>query len=105
MKKDEILEKARAEKSDEMEQFIQDKSMIWIIMAMFVCLCVFSYSKLERDMPIEDYAATLAIAASVGNIYRFIKTKRTHYIILGVIFGAVGIMWTVMYFCKYFGGQ
>ncbi len=103
MKKEEILEKARAERSDEMETFIQDRSMFWIILAMFVCLVVFSYTRLERNMPVEDYSATLAIAAAVGNIYRFIKIKHRRYIILGIIFGAAGVLWAVMYFCKYFG--
>lgn len=103
MKKEEILEKARAEKNDEMENFIQDRSMIWVILAMFVCLCVFSYTKFEKELPVEDYTATLAIASATGNIYRFIKTKKRGYLISGIIFGAVGILWTVIYFCKYFG--
>ncbi len=36
MKKEEILEKARAEQSDEMEQHFNDKSMLWIIVALIV---------------------------------------------------------------------
>ncbi len=103
MKKDEILAKAREEKSDEMENFIQDKSMIWIILAMFICLCVFSYTRLERNMQIEDYAATLNIAASVGCLYRFAKAKQRKNLILGIILGAAGIWFTVLYFLKYFG--
>lgn len=103
MKKDEILAKARAEKSDEMENHIHDRSMIWIILAMFVCLCVFSYGRLERDMPVEDYVATLNIAAAAGNIYRFVKLKDLHYLILGIIFAALGIFVAVIYFLKFFG--
>ncbi|MDE7399618.1 MAG: hypothetical protein K2N06_08840 [Oscillospiraceae bacterium] len=103
MKKDEILAKARAEKSDEMENHIYDRSMIWMILGMFVCLCIFSYTRLERDMPTEDYTATLCIAIAVGNIYRFIKLKRRHYLMLGIVFAAVGILMAVIYFLKFFG--
>ncbi len=103
MKKDEILAKAHEEKTDEMENFVQDKSMKWIFMAMFICLCVFSYTRLERDMQIEDYAATLNIAASVGLIYRYVKAKQRQNLILGIILGTVGIGFAVLYFLKYFG--
>lgn len=103
MKKDEILAKARAEKSDEMENHIHDRSMIWIILAMFVCLCVFSFARLERDMPVEDYTATLCISLAVGNIYRFTKLKRRYYLMLGIVFAAVGILMAVIYFLKFFG--
>lgn len=103
MKKDEILEKARAEKYDEMENHIHDRSMIWIILAMFVCLCVFSYTRLERDMPVEDYTATLCISLAAGNIYRFTKLKSRHYLMLGIVFAAVGLLMAVIYFLKFFG--
>lgn len=103
MKKEEILEKARAEQSDEMENFIHDRSMFWVILALFICLCVFSYTRLESEMPVEDYSATLAIAAATGNIYRFIKIKQRRYLCLGIIFGAVGILFSIMYFCKFLG--
>lgn len=103
MKKDEILSKARAEKSDEMEQFVQDKSTIWVILAMLICLIVFSYTRLQRNMQTEDYTATLCIAIAVGNFYRFAKAKNLHYLIQGIIFGTVGVLFAVIYFLKYFG--
>lgn len=103
MKKEDVLAKARAEKSDEMERLIQDKSMIWIILAMFVCLVVFSYTRWQRDMQTEDYTATLCISIAVGNFYRFAKAKNLHYLIQGIIFGVVGVLFAVIYFLKYFG--
>lgn len=103
MKKDEILAKARAEKSDEMERFVQDRSMIWIILGIIVFLGIFSWTRLKRDMPVEDYGATIAVAASIGNIYRFIKMKNKHNLILGIIFGLSGILQTVLYFVKFLG--
>lgn len=103
MKKDEILEKARAEKSDELEQHVQDKSMIWIIVAMFLCMTAFSFTRLERGESVEDYAATLAIAASVGNFYRYHKMKKLQNKVIGIVFAAVGLFWAILYFVKYFG--
>ena len=44
MKKEEILEKARAEKKDEMKNAVRDRSAVWMALAMaiaagfFVCM-------------------------------------------------------------------
>ncbi|MCM1165711.1 MAG: DUF6442 family protein [Lachnospiraceae bacterium] len=103
MKKEEILEKAKAEKNDEMESFFGDKSMLWVIAAMFACMCVFSFTRLEIGQPVEDHCATLGIAVAVGHIYRYIKTKKRESLVIGICFGAAGIVWTVLYFLKYFG--
>ncbi len=103
MRKDEILEKARAEKSDEMEQHINDKSMFFIIIAMFVCLCVFSITRLARDMLVEDYIATLDVSIAAGHFYRYSKTKKTESLAIAVCFGIAGIIFTAIYFVKFFG--
>lgn len=103
MKKDEILEKARAEKSDEMEQHVNDKSMFFIIIAMFVCLCVFSFTRLVKDMPVEDYVVTLDISIAAGHFYRYGKTKKTESLAIGICFGIAGIIFTAIYFAKFFG--
>lgn len=103
MRKDEILEKARAEKSDEMEQHFNDKSMFAIIIAMFVCLCVFSITRLVRDTPVEDYVATLDISIAAGHFYRYSKTKKKESLAIGICFGIAGIIFTAIYFAKFFG--
>ncbi len=103
MKKEEILAKARAERSDEMERYINDKSRMWIILAMLLCLCVFSFTRFKDDQPVEDYAATINVASAVGNFYSFTKTKSRHYLFQGFAFGAAGLLFAVIYFAKYFG--
>ena len=103
MKKEEILEKARAERSDEMERYINDKSRMWVILAMLLCLCVFSFTRLKDNQPVEDYVATLDIASAVGNFYSFKKTGSRHYLFQGIAFGAAGLVFAVIYFAKYFG--
>lgn len=103
MRKDEILEKARAEKSDEMEQHFNDKSMFAIIIAMFVCFCVFSITRLVRDMPCEDYVAALDISIAAGHFYRYSKTKKAESLAIGICFGIAGIIFMAVYFAKFFG--
>lgn len=103
MKKEEILERARAEQSDEMEQHFNDKSMLWIIIVLVVCCIVFSFTRLVRDQPVEDYLATINIAISVGSFYRYSKVKSYRYFFQGIAFGIGGVIFAVIYFCKYFG--
>lgn len=103
MRKDEILEKARAEKSDEMVQHVNDKSMFSIIIAMLVCLCVFSITRLTRELPCEDYMVTLDISIAAGHFYRYSKTKKKESLVIAVCFGIAGIIFTAIYFAKFFG--
>ena len=103
MRKDEILEKARAEKSDEMEQHFNDKSMFFIIIAMFLCLCLFSITRMVKDVPVEDYVATLDISIAAGHFYRYSKTKKAESLAIGICFGIAGIIFTAIYFAKFFG--
>lgn len=103
MKKEEILEKARAEKSDEMERHVNDKSMLPIFIAIFVCLCVFSLTRLTRELPFEDYMATLDISVATGHFYRYGKTKKKESLVVGICFGIAGIIFTALYFVEFFG--
>lgn len=103
MKKEEILEKARAEQSDEMEQHFNDKSMLWIIVVLIVCCIVFSFTRLVRNQPFEDYLATINLAISVGSFYRCTKVRSYRYFFQGISFGAAGVLFVIVYFLKYFG--
>lgn len=103
MKKEEILERARAEQSDEMEQHFNDKSMLWIIVVLVVCCIVFSFTRLVQAQPVEDYLATINIAISVGSFYRCSKVKSYRYFFQGIAFGIGGVIFAIIYFCKFFG--
>lgn len=103
MKKEEILEKARAEQSDEMEQHFNDKSMLWIIVVLIVCCIVFSFTRLVRGQPVEDYLATINLAISVGSFYRCSKVRSYRYFFQGTAFGIGGATFAAIYFCKFFG--
>ena len=103
MKKEEILERARAEQSDELEQHFNDKSMLWIIVALIVCCIVFSFIRLAQGQPVEDYLATINLANSVGCFYRCSKVKSYRYLIQGIAFGIGGVIFAAIFFCKFFG--
>lgn len=103
MKKEDILKKAQEEKVDEMEQYVNDKSMYFIFIAMFVCLSVFSFTRFADGMRIEDYVATLQISISVGSFYRYSKTKKMNWLIVGVCSAFSGLIFAVIYFVNYFG--
>lgn len=103
MKKEEILERARAEQSDEMEQHFNDKSMLWIIVVLIVCCIVFSLTRLVNGQPVEDYIATINLAISVGSFYRCSMVKSYRYFFQGIAFGIGGVIFAVIYLCKFFG--
>lgn len=103
MKKEEILEKARAEQSDEMEQHYNDKSMLWIIVVLIVCCIVFSFTRLVKGQSVWDYIATINLAISVGSFYRYSKVKSDRYLFQGIAFGIAGVIFVMLYFADYFG--
>lgn len=85
MKKEDILKKAREEDTDEMENFVMDKSQSWVFLVMGICLIVFTMIKQERGEQTSDLTFTIALGMSVGNIYRFVKLRRTNYLIWAII--------------------
>lgn len=103
MKKEEILEKARAEQSDEMEQHFNDKSMLWIIVVLIVCCIVFSFTHLVKDQSVWDYIATINLAISAGSFYRYSKVESNRYLFQGIAFGIAGVIFALLYFAEFFG--
>ena len=103
MKKEDILKKAQEENNDEMVQYVYDKSMYFVFIAMFVCLSIFSFTRFADGMRIEDYVATLDISISAGSFFRYIKTKKKLHFVVGICFGISGIIYGSIYFANYFG--
>lgn len=73
MKKDDVLKKAREESSDEMKEFVQDKSMRWVFAAMGISLVIFTLVKQNMGQNTTDITVTLCVGASAGCFYRFSK--------------------------------
>ena len=49
MKKEEILEKARSEKKDEMEKAVRDRSAVWMAIAMVIAAGFFVSMRKEAS--------------------------------------------------------
>lgn len=98
MEKEEILAKAQAEKIDEREIFINDKSMLWTYLVMAVSAGIFTIIRSFQELPIMDLCATVCLSASAGQFYRFIKTKERFNIVVSVIMFVIGITAAVLFF-------
>ena len=103
MKKEDILKMAQAEKNDEMEQYVNDKSMYFIFIVMFLCLSIFAFTRFADGLRIEDYIATLDLSISAGHFYRYSKTKKKEHLIAAICFGVSGLIFAAIYFTNYFG--
>ncbi|MDE7230249.1 MAG: hypothetical protein K2N56_07195 [Oscillospiraceae bacterium] len=97
MKKDEILKKARAEQSDEMELAVRDRSAVWMAIAMVIVAGFFVCMRGE-DEPIADLGATVCFSTAVCMIYRFIRLKKLYYLIMGIVLAAATVFLTVRFF-------
>jgi uncharacterized membrane protein YjjP (DUF1212 family) len=98
MDKDEILKKAQAERKDERELQVKDKSMMWSYIVMVLMAAIFSFIRSEQGLPIMDLTATVSASACAGMTYRFIKTKENADLFLALIMLCVAIISTVRFF-------
>ncbi|MBD5115514.1 MAG: hypothetical protein HDT46_10015 [Ruminococcaceae bacterium] len=98
MDKKEILAKARAEKSDERETFILDKSMHWTFLVMTLSAGIFTIVRSCQDLPIMDLCATVCLSVGTGFMYRFIKNRQKFNLITGILMIFFGIVSAVEFF-------
>lgn len=97
MKKEDILKKAREEKSDEMEKSVCDRSAVWMVLAMVIAAGFFICMR-EENAPIMDLTATVCFSTTVCCIYRFVRLKSVHYLIMGLVFAGLTVFATVRFF-------
>jgi hypothetical protein len=98
MNKEEILKKAQAEKRDEREVQVKDKSMMWSYIVMILMATIFSIIRSEQGLPIMDLSATCMASVCASMTYRFIKTKDKSYLLVALISVNVAIIATVRFF-------
>ncbi|MBD5384777.1 MAG: hypothetical protein HDR72_07235 [Ruminococcaceae bacterium] len=101
MKKEEILAKAQAEKVDEREIFISDRSMRWTYLVMAVTAGIFMIARSIRDMYAADLISVVCFSAAAGNIYRYVKTKEKWSIFAGIVLLAAGLFSAAAFFMDY----
>ncbi len=100
MKKEEILEKARSEKKDEMEKAVRDRSAVWMAIAMVIAAGFFVSMRKEGE-PIMDLTATVCFSVAVCCIYRFIRLKQVGWLIMGIVLAGMTVFATVRFFMGY----
>ncbi|MCM1165713.1 MAG: DUF6442 family protein [Lachnospiraceae bacterium] len=100
MKKEEILAKAQAERVDERETFISDRSMRWTYLVMAVTAGIFMIVRSVRDTYSNDLCSVVCLSAAAGDIYRFIKTKEKWALVAGVVGAAAGVVLAVLFFME-----
>jgi cell division GTPase FtsZ len=98
MDKDEILKKAQAEKHDEREVQVKDKSMMWSYIVMVLVAAIFSFIRSEQGLPMMDLTATVSASVCAAMTYRFIKTKDKSYLLVALVSLCVAIIATVRFF-------
>jgi len=98
MNKEEILQKAQAEKKDEREIQIKDKSMLWSYLVMVLAAAVFSFIRSEQGLPMMDLCATVSASVFAGMAYRFVETKNRGNLFLAVIMLFVAVAATIRFF-------
>ena len=97
MKKEDILKKAQAEGSDEMEKFMQNRSMWWGAFVMCILLIVFSIIRRENGQYAFDLTATIGAGVAAENFFQYKKLHDKKNLAFGIII-SVGAVLSVIWF-------
>ena len=90
--------KAQAEKTDEREIFINDRSMRWTYLVMTLSAGTFTIVRSCQDLPIMDLCATVCLSVGTGSLYRFVKGRVKSDLIIGVVLIFLGLVSAVQFF-------
>lgn len=97
MNKEDILNRAQKEHTDERELQIKDKSMLWSYITMVIVAAIFSFIRSEQGLPMMDLTATVCFSVFANHIYRFIKTKERYYLLLAAVLFCIGVIATIRF--------
>lgn len=98
MEREEILKRAQAEKTDERELQVKDKSMMCSYIVLVLVAAVFSFIRSEQGLPTMDLCATVGSSVCAGMTYRFIKTKNKGYMIIAMVMFVITVVSIVRFF-------
>lgn len=98
MNREEVLKMAQNENSDEREVQIKDKSLRWTYITMVIVAAIFAFIREQNGLPMMDLCATVGASVCTGQIYRFIRTKKKEYLVVGIIMFIV-VIFAVIRFC------
>lgn len=97
MDREAILNKARQEK-DEMVEQTRDKAMKYTYIVLVLTSAVFAFIRGLNGQPVMDLCATVCFAVATGRVYCYAKTKDRFNLVMAVVTIAVGIVATVRFF-------
>ena len=100
MKKEDILKKAREEGFDEMEKFVQNRSMWWGALIMCILLIVFSIIRRENGQCTFDLTATICAGVAVENFFQYAKLRSKQNLALGIIISVCAVLSAFWFFTK-----
>lgn len=98
MNREEILERSRNSRNDEMERQIKDKSFKWIYIVMTLAAAFFALIRGLHEQPIMDLCATVCFSVCAGNLYRAHWTRDKFSLRIGILMLIVGIAATIRFF-------
>ena len=101
MKKEEILEKGRAENKDERDVAIRDQSIRWTFMTMVLLSGIFAYLRAAQGQTMMDLTVVVCASVSVSFLYRFSQTKRVELLVLGIVLLFCAVVALVRYCAGY----
>jgi hypothetical protein len=96
--KDEVLEKSRKENKDERDEIVRDKSMRWTLIMMVTLSAIFAFIRANNGDSIMDLTVVVCGSVFVSFTYRYLKTKRSELLIMGIISACVAIV-ALVRFC------
>ena len=98
MDREEILQRSRDEKQDEMAIQVRDKAMRWTYLVLVLSAAIFAWIRGMRDQPVMDLCATVCLSVCAGRIYCFVRTKEKFELIMAVLTFALGVFAAVRFF-------
>ncbi len=98
MNKEEILEKAREENKDEREESVRDQSIKWTFLTMVILSALFAYIRASQGQSMMDLTVVVCGSVCVSFSYRFFKTGRRTFLILGIVLLLTAIL-ALIRFC------
>lgn len=82
MEKQEILQKAQAENKDEMEIYINYKSMLLVFILTEILAVVFAFNSVISGGRMTSYLILVNAPLGAGFLFRYIKTKKNFNLIM-----------------------
>lgn len=106
MRKEEILQKAQSKKPntpDEMELQIIQKGSGIAVFCILVLALILMIAKMIADQPWYDVYSICFVSIGAQHIYKGIRLRRRHEIVIGVVTSVISVIMLVSYLLEILG--